>query len=154
MTGLESILDGIVTYLVAELKALEDTDSVTGTAIPLFQEVGRGQIDKVTKYPGAYIWLDYGDPAELELNRVTHYIHYVIRIFAEEASPQDLMDKLIMLVGKIYDKALESSNARSMGGTVQRRSPGRYLLFPKGFSGTVTNAADIRFEIEKKFRVE
>jgi len=153
MTGLESVLDSIITYLEDELNALQDTDSVTGTAIQLFKEVGRGQIDKVTKYPGAYIWLDFGDVDETYMERTTHFIKYVVRVFAEEASPQELMDKLIMLIGKIYDKALESSDKRSMGGSVDRRSPKRYLLYPKGFQGTVTNAADIIFEIETKFRV-
>lgn len=153
MTGLQSVLDGIISYWETELNALEDTDSVTNTSVQLFKEVGRGRIDKVTQYPGAYIWLDRGEVDETYMERTTHDVQFIIRVFAEETSPQELMDELIRLIGKIYDKALTSSVERSMGGSVERRSPRRYLLFPPGFTGIVVNAADIYFEVEKIFRV-
>ena len=155
MTGLESVLDGMITYIETELNAMEDTDSVLGTSTQLFREVGRGAIDKITRYPGAYVWLDYGDPAETYLAAVTHRVQFIIRVWINpNLGAQEKMDELIRIIGKIYDEFLGTSTARSMGGSVQRRSPRRYLLYPRGSGGIITNAADIRFEVETKFRVE
>ena len=151
MTGLQSILDGIIEKWETELAGLEDTDSVTGTSIPLFKDVGRGRLDKVVRFPSVYIWLDRGNVLEDHISKTTHLINFIIRVWTEtEQGPKELMDELIRLQGKIYDLCLTD---RGMCDLVERRSVTGYLFCPRGLQGTIVNAADLFVEIETRFRV-
>lgn len=154
MTGLEAQLDGIIEYLENELQALEDTDPVTGTSVQLFKEVGRGRLDKVMKYPAAYIWLNRGRVEETHIVKTTHGLKFIVRVWTEvDSNPRELMDELIRLIGKVYDLYLGTQSKRGMEDLVQRRSVTDYVLFPAGMQGILANAADLYIHVETRFRV-